>query len=168
MYTRCKCWVLNLWLAVGMLHPLFLQVFIFIWIYIFFSVGTTSLTNTYTITNYTHFTATTSCECTTFKDRYTQPRCACAALLTHGMSLAHSKLIFRKHTTNHSCCENRLDIIFNAEQFTNTNLNVKTHPNCTQYYSLCVRAKTDKIWFAVCSCNNSVACVRSPIQTGLH
>ncbi len=45
---------------------------------------------------------------------------------------------------NHGRCEHRANIIFNAEI-------VKTCPNCAQY-SLCVCAKTDKIWFAPSSC----------------
>ncbi len=58
-------------------------------------------------------------------------------------------------------------------QFANMNLNVKTHPNCAKH-SLCVCAKTDKIWFAqqcgtcsqfhakgqACSKNMFVACAR--------
>ncbi len=87
--------------------------------------------------------------------------CSCVA---HRYSVS-SKIIFCEHTTNHGWCEYGVNIIFNTEircTVCEHKFEFKIRPNWAEYY-LCVHAKTNKIWFAMCSCNNSVMCVRSSL-----
>ncbi len=95
------------------------------------------------------------------KGRYTRLRHSRAAC---------GKLIFSKHTTNHNWCEHEANIIVNTEigcTVRKHKFKHKTCSNCAQY-SLCVRAKIDKICFTVRSCSNGVVCVRSPVQADEH
>ncbi len=75
---------------------------------------------------------------------YTQPHCECAVPHACDTSLAHSKLIFCEHTTNHSWCELAANIIFNTEIRCAVR---KLKFQCKNMSTLCTI-------FLLCSCKN--------------